>query len=320
MQIEILPYNEDHITKPDSQQLLTIGDNACLPGIIAGTFGWEAVNINAIDSKGNRLIVGACIKAGKIVMLPHFSYGPSSNPEIASKILQALKFKGFLCEWRMTSPVSEHTYTDKITTYLPLLAGFDEHLRQFGSNIRRKIRKCSLNGIVVKKGNSGMLHDFYGIYSRNMHRLGSPALPQQWFAALLSQYRNGEVGIWCAYIGNQPVGAAFMLEYRGFYEACWFSTNNRYNKLYTSYGLYSEMIRYAIEHGGRYFSFGRSTLKSSVHKYKQQWGGIDLPLVWNYTHPQGRNIRSFSFLTKLWNLLPYPVARFIGPVIAGKLY
>jgi hypothetical protein len=80
------------------------------------------------------------------------------------------------------------------------------------------------------------------------------------------------------------------------------------------------MIRIASEQDGKYFSFGRSTARGGVHQYKQQWGGIDIPLVWNYSHLQGRNIRSFKILTKLWKLLPYSIARIIGHRLAGRFY
>jgi hypothetical protein len=80
------------------------------------------------------------------------------------------------------------------------------------------------------------------------------------------------------------------------------------------------MIQYAIERKGTTFSFGRSSPGSGVHKYKQQWGGTDIPLVWNYSHRQSRNIRSFEFLPKLWKLMPFPLAKLLGPLIAGRFY
>ena len=111
-----------------------------------------------------------------------------------------------------------------------------------------------------------------------------------------------------------------MLEYQGFYEASWVSTLQENNRLYTSYGLYWEMIRYAAEHSGLHFSFGRSTSGSGVHRFKQQWGGVDMPLFWNYSHPQKQDVRKLTFLPRLWKLLPYRVAKMIGPVVAGRFY
>ena len=253
-------------------------------------------------------------------MLPHFSYGPLVSSEIASTVIHELREKGFSCEWRLFDSVSNHTYTDKITTILSLCTDSSTQFNSFSSNMKRKIRKSSANGITIKVGKAEFIDTFFDIYSRNMHRLGSPALPLKWFKSLISMYRNGEALIWCAYLDNKAIGTAFMLSYQGFYEACWVSTVQKHNRLYTSYSLYWSMIEYVVEQKASNFSFGRSTCDSGVHKFKQQWGGIDIPLVWNYSHAQSRNIRTISFLPSLWRLIPYPIAKLIGPLISGRFY
>jgi hypothetical protein len=291
-----------------------------LPEIISGVFGWEAIQIKFKTEREETICIGACLKGKKIVMLPHFSYGPSLDPLIAGDLMKALKGQGFICEWRLSTKISVFAFADKASTILPLQADTNLQFEQFSSNLRRKIRKCTTNKIEFKTGKSELLSDFYSVYTRNMHRLGSPAQPLRWFSALLEKYYNGEAVLCCAYLGPEPVGAAFMLEYQGFYEACWVSTLEKYNKLYVSYGLYWEVIKYAIENNGAQFSFGRSTIGSGVHKFKQQWGGHDKQLYWNYSHPMTNNIRKFQFLVKLWKLLPYPVAKFFGPIVSGWFY
>jgi hypothetical protein len=298
----------------------TIGDNPCLPIIIAEVFGWEAIQINLTTVDGEIFSIGACRIGKKIVMLPQFSYGPALNAFIAEELLQELKRQGFICEWRLPIKISSFAYTDKASTVLPLQADADQQFQQFSSNLRRKIRKCASNKINFKIGKSVLLTDFYEVYSCNMHRLGSPAQPLKWFSTLIEKYDNGNSIICCAYIGKKAVGASFMLEYQGFYEACWVSTLEKYNKLYVSYGLYWETIKYAIEGNGAQFSFGRSTIDSGVHKFKQQWGGTDLQLFWNYSHPLGKNVRKFKVLPKIWKLLPYKVAKHLGPVVSGWFY
>lgn len=318
MPVRILP--NDGTKKNTTGDLITLGDNGCLPVIIAKTFGWEAVQIEFTDNNDSITTFGACRIGMRIVLLPHFSYGPYSTPGAVESIFNALKSQGYTCEWRLTKKASDFVFTDKLTTLLPLLPDSEDQFNLLDSNVKRKIRKCERNGINVKIGKTELLPDFYEIYSRNMHRLGSPALPKRWFAALLSQYQNGKAALWCAYLDDKPVGAAFMLEYKGFYEACWASTLHQYNSLYTSYGLYWQMIAYAVEHKGIHFSFGRSSLDSGVHKFKQQWGGVDLQLYWNYSHPQVRNVRNLTFLPKLWKLLPYRFTRLVGPLVAGRFY
>jgi hypothetical protein len=318
MFLKILPYSEN--IKSDTGGITTFANNNCLPTIIAKTYGWEAVSLEYKNDQEETTFFGACRKGRKILLLPYFSYGPYSTPDVVKSILIELESQGYTCEWRLFEKASEFVFTDKVTTLLPLLPGSEEQFRRFNSNVKRKIRKCELNGITMKRGKIELLHDFYEIYSRNMHRLGSPALPERWFRNLLTDYRDGEAVIWITSLNEKHIGAAFMLEYKGFYEACWVSTLSEYNKLYTSYGLYWEMIRFAAEQKGLYFSFGRSSTGSGVHRFKKQWGGEDLKLYWNYSHPQKRNVRKLTFLPKLWKLLPYGIARLVGPLVSGKFY
>ncbi len=320
MSVKILPDMGTTVSAKSAEGLLTFSENNCLPKIIAETFGWEAVRIEFTNDTDEITSFGACRIRKKIVLLPHFSYGPNAAPEAVKSIFYELNSQGYTCEWRLFEKASDFLFTDKVTSLLPLSADSAEQFRMLNSNVKRKIRKCDRNGIIVKMGKMEMLHDFYAIYSRNMHRLGSPALPMRWFRNLLNNYHDGETGIWIASHNGKPIGAAFMLEYNGFYEACWISTLHEFNSLYTSYGLYWNLIRYAVEHKGCHFSFGRSSTGSGVHRFKQQWGGIDFPLYWNYSHQPANNIRSLTFLPKLWKLLPYPIARLLGPLVSGKFY
>ena len=320
MNVKVAPYNELLVTGPIRSAGITLGDNSCLPSIIADTFGWEAINIEFTGDNDKPQAIAGCKKRAKIVLLPFFSYGPSQPASAVKEITQSLKQSGYRIEWRLFQKATGFSYDEKVSTVLILQNNADTQFEQFSSNLRRKIRKSTSNGIRFRSGQKELLNDFYRVYSRNMHRLGSPALPFRWFSNLLEQYRNGKASVWCAYSDQQPIGAAFTLSYNGFMEACWFATSRQFNNQYTPYGLHWEIIRNAIEQGTAVFSFGRSTSGSGVHQYKKQWGGKDIPLSWNFSHPQERNIRRYSFLSELWKILPYPIARSFGPLIAGKFY
>lgn len=320
MSVKILSDIGTAVSATNAAGLLTFADNKCLPAIIAETFGWKAIRIEFTNDTGKTTTFGACRIGKKIVLLPHFSYGAYSDPETAKSIFNELSRQGYACEWRRFEKISDFVFTDKVTTLLPLLTGSEEQFNKLAPDVKRKIRKSERNGIIVKSGKAELLRDFYAIYSRNMHRLGSPALPIRWFRNLLNNYHDGETGIWIASFNEKPIGGAFLLEYNGFYEACWISTLHEFNRLYTSYGLYWHLIRYAVEHNGKHFSFGRSSTGSGVHSFKQQWGGVDFPLYWNYSQQPANNIRSVTFLPKLWKLLPYPIARLLGPLVSGRFY
>jgi hypothetical protein len=300
--------------------LIPLCNNPCLPEIVTKTFGWEKVEVEITDKTGKKVVVQGNQVGRKIVFLPHFSYGPVLPAEIVRQVICAIKEQGYHCEWRLTEEATESCTKNKVTTLLRLAVTEQLQLDRFDSNLRRKIRKCASNGVTVSKGKADLLDDFYKVYSRRMHQLGSPVLAKQWFQNLLEDYRNGEAVIWCAYYQDKPMGAALVLEYQGFYEASWFATLKEYNRLYVSYGLTWAMISHAINSSGEVFSLGRSTSGSSVHQYKQQWGGEDVPLYWNHSHIPGASIRNFTFISRLWKFIPYKVATRIGPFFARKVY
>lgn len=297
---------------------VTLGDNPSLPGIVAATFHWEAIIVTCTGIQNLKL--AACRRGKHIVLIPHFSYGPYVKKETAEAILHSLKTMGYRCEWRHTKIISEHYYSEKVSSILNLEPNEELEFNRLSSGVKHKIRKSEANGILVVKGRQELLDDFYILYSKRMHQLGSPALPIKWFANLLAQYQHGEASIWCALMEEKVIGVAFMLEYHGFYEACWVATHCSYNKYYSSYALYWHMIQYAIEQYGIRFSFGRSTKGGSVHSFKQQWGTTDIPLYWNHTHSLKTDLRKLTSFTALWKLLPYSIAQWLGGWFAAKIY
>ncbi|HPT14090.1 MAG TPA: GNAT family N-acetyltransferase [Bacteroidales bacterium] len=302
------------------ETLIPLCNNPCLSQIVSKTFGWETVELVIVNKSGRTATVHGNLVGRKVVLLPHFSYGPSLSAAIAEQSIMVIKQRGYSCEWRLTAQASQYCITSKVSSIIRLSPTEQSQFEKFDSNLRRKIRKCNSNGIKVRSGSAELLDDFYRVYSRRMHQLGSPVLAKSWFSNLLQYYKNGEASIWCAYFEDQPAGAAFVLGYQGFYEACWFATLKQYNRLYVAYGLTWAMLRHAIKHSGSIFSLGRSSLGSSVHYYKQQWGIEDVPLYWNLSHSPGTSLKSFTFISRLWKLIPYTIATKAGPWFAAKIY
>lgn len=279
--------------------MITIGDNPCLPEIIG----------NYLNCKHDSY--GVFIE-DKYVSIPFFSYGNSNGKE------ELLKKKRW--EFRGFNPVSNFFENKKVSSFLKIEISSDIQLNKFNSNIRRKIRKAYKNGILLKYGKTELLNDFYKVYNLNMLRLGSPAMDKNFFINLISNYTNGFVEVFVAYLNNEPIGSALLLSYKGFFENCWFATLKKYNHLYTSYLLHWEMIKYSISRKGSIYSFGRSTKNSKVHLYKKQWNTYDIDLYWSYSHRKKINIRSLLFLHKIWRILPKYIINSLGPFIAKRIY
>lgn len=291
-----------------------------LAGIVARSFGWKPVTLH-LDGGWH---VEALCTGRKLISMPHFSYGTvwSDHPEARlhdlDQALRSLHFdKGFSgVEVRVPLPGTA-TMHHKTASWLPLAPAVDEQRRRYTSNLRRKISKAARSGYTVKRGGEELLPAFYKVYVRHMQSLGSAALPMRFLGQLLQKYQPAGVAeVFLVQRDGQVVGGAVNLAWQTFYENCWFATLHPVQPHYVSYLLHDTMIARAIELRCTTYSFGRSTTGGGVHRFKQQWGTTDVPLLWIQWPRQTVNIRKLNFLSHIWKHIPPPLNHWIGSYIA----
>lgn len=314
MALLIKPYSIAH---QDKMPLAgsTIADNPALPLAISKTFGWEAIRLQDEQSD---MDVPACRLGKRVVLLPFFSYGPTLDSQRTKWVLEELHKMGFRAEYRGRCACSAHCQSDKTSSWLHLYDNAEAQLMAFSRGVRNKIRRSERAGIVVRSGNE-WLPDFYRLYHRRMHQLGSPALPKKWFAQLAATPESQST-IWCAFLDDKPIAAAFTLNYGTFSEACWVGASRTHFIRYSMYALYWQIIQDAIQRKGEIFSFGRSTTGNSVHRFKQQWGTEDVPLYWNYSSHPWANFRRWNLLASIWKTIPLFLLKPIEAILAKKVY
>ncbi len=216
---------------------------------------------------------------------------------------------------RDTRAWSNNIYAEKLNFSIPL--GEEEPMNALSSNIRRKIRKANSLGVTIKRGGRELIRDFYKVYSQRMYDLGSPAFGKGYLRKMASQ--GGNI-IFVAYFEGKPIGGATLSKREdNSYENGLFSTDTHFNHLYTSYALHNEMMIYAQSQGASRYWLGRSTRASSVHQYKRHFKPEETDLFWSYSVPT-KNIRNKTYLRRLWRLLPFPLANFLGGLISPRIY
>jgi hypothetical protein len=199
--------------------------------------------------------------------------------------------------------------------------------RQLNSNLKRKIRKATKSGITVKSGGLELMDDFHKVYSLNISALKSLDYSKKTLINLFKTYQDGLLKIFIAIKDNKTVGGALMSSYYGFYENMFFATSQEARKDYVSDLLHHEMIKYCISNNQKIevqqikqkavYSFGRSTLNSGVHKYKSHWPVKDYPI---YVHSNMGDLRNHHWITNIWGLLPYFIAKPLGEKIIKHIY
>jgi hypothetical protein len=159
-----------------------------------------------------------------------------------------------------------------------------------------------------------------------MHELGTPALPKAWFGALVDAFaQHAEVCV--VYHDTVPVAAGFGFLWREEFEIVWASSLYDYNSVSPNMLLYWAMMERVSAKGARVFDFGRCTPGGGTHRFKRQWGGVDVPLPWlewrrgrsEHTSVPSGDSKLFKTAAKVWRRLPRPVADRLGPTLARWL-
>lgn len=207
-----------------------------------------------------------------------------------------------------------------ITRISPLIS--EDGVRATGtlpSAVRRKISRAGRNGLSIRTGGEELLEDFYRVYRRNIHRLGSFGLPLRFFRILAKGYDFGLFRVLLAEYEGRCLGAAVLMSYGGYAENPWFASSEEGNALYVTYLLHHAMMEIAAEAGCHTYSLGRSTAGGSVEQYKKQWGGETIPL---YTVPAGSGIRPGTqiLISRVLPLLPQKVAELFDETISNYYY
>ncbi len=268
------------------------------------------------------------------VALPYCDIGGpvAVNAEVASALLAF--FANSLCpaqakggEVRLqdnTSVLDEQQLIGKKVNMLLALPDSEEALlAAYPPKLRSQIKKAGKNGLNAEvRTDARGLDDFYLVYSRNMHRLGSPAHSKAWFAAVLAQYQQqGEAILALVYLEQQVVGAAIVLRCGEQAVIPWASTLSEYNSLAPNMLLYWSVQAWLCQNGVRVFDFGRSTYGEGTYKFKKQWGAVPGLLQWQRFDNAGQCItpaastsdgKLRALAERIWRTLPEPLMTALG--------
>lgn len=268
------------------------------------------------------------------VALPYCDIG--GPVAISSDIAAALTafFANTVCkslpkggELRLQDPtpiVDEQQLTGKKVNMLLALPDSEEALLAgYPPKLRSQIKKAGKNGLNAQvRTDARGLDDFYLVYSRNMHRLGSPAHSKAWFAAVLHEYQqHGEATLALVYLEQQVVGAAIVLRCGEQAVIPWASTLAEYNSLAPNMLLYWSVQAWLCQNGVRVFDFGRSTYGEGTYKFKKQWGAAAGLLVWQRFDKTGQLISPAAVTSQgklremaeqVWRTLPEPLMTAVG--------
>jgi FemAB-related protein (PEP-CTERM system-associated) len=203
---------------------------------------------------------------------------------------------------------------------LPLPTSSEILMRSFKSKLRSQIQKPKKEGLVSRIGGEDLVDDFYKVFSTHMRDLGSPVHSKKFIANILLHFRH-EARITLVYHNDDPVACGLMIGFKGTMSNPWASSLLEYRELSPNMLLYWTMLEYASNHDFKVFDLGRSSVGEGTYHFKEQWGAKSVPLYWHQIsngHPfesNGLEKANFSKAISLWQKLPVPVTKILGPRI-----
>ncbi len=336
-------------------QLVPYSFNPSLFHFFTKHFHWRPYYFFIYDDKDDLTALFPLIHTGKAwVSLPHFSYGgvletgklPVNKGLLIGNLISQTKEKemtpGFykvMINGKVNSPPKNEKYfirslgnqndksflqSEKATLILHLKEK-EPLFASLSSNLRRKIRKAGKSGFHINIGQAEILHDFYLVYTQNIRRLKSIPYDKRFFSDLLESWQFGMIRFFVVYLNTQPVAAALLASYRGFYENLYFASLPDARRDYVSDWLHWQMIQFAVSeekqrHGKvahASYSFGRSTESSSVYDYKKHWPVEVIPL---FVASNGEAWHNKAWINRLRKMLPSDVNSFIGKKLIKHIY
>ncbi|MHC4205455.1 MAG: FemAB family XrtA/PEP-CTERM system-associated protein [Planctomycetota bacterium] len=222
-------------------------------------------------------------------------------------------------------PYDLHQRTDKVTMCLPLTSDPDEIWKRLRPQMRNRIRKAEKAGLTVATGGSEMLADFYRIWTRRMHQLGTPCYPRRLFIAVLRAFPDDSC-IFIVHLNRTPVGGLFVYGFNGLAQSRWGAVLTEYNDISPNYLLNWAAMKYFAASGAQWFDFGRSTVNSGQHVFKKRWGAKQIPLAYQYWTRPGHDLSiakpdnpKYAARVETWKKLPLWFTRLAGPYISCGL-
>jgi serine/alanine adding enzyme len=212
---------------------------------------------------------------------------------------------------------------EKVGCVLELPAEPEQQWKAFSSKLRSQIRRPQKEGVAMRFG-ADQLEPFFAVFARNMRDLGSPTHPRSFFEAARARLGDA-ITFGCAYRGDVTVAAGCAVAWRGEVEMTWASSLREHSAAAPNMLLYWSFIERAVQARATRFNFGRCTPDSGSHRFKRQWGAVDVPLYWYRSLRRAdaamprQDCGSLSLASRVWQRMPVPVATAIGARLRGGI-
>jgi FemAB-related protein (PEP-CTERM system-associated) len=163
------------------------------------------------------------------------------------------------------------------------------------------------------------------MFCESMRYHGTPVYPRLFLHEIIDRF-PAQTNLFFVHEGGRPVAGVLNLLFGDVLMPFYAGADRSYRPRGVDDYLYLAIMRWGRENGYRVFDFGRSKRGTGAYKFKQRWGMEEVPLAYQYHLVRARELPNVSpanpryqAVIRLWQKLPLPVTRLLGPMIVKRV-
>lgn len=218
-------------------------------------------------------------------------------------------------------PVKDGLY---VTFRKEILPEVDANLKAVPRKQRAMIRKgekAGLRGVLDRD-----VQRFFSAYSESVRNLGTPVFGKRYFAKLREVFAEDCEVLTVLDGEDRLVSSVMSFYFRDEVLPYYGGGTGLARATKGNDFMYWDLMRRCCERGLRVFDYGRSKRDTGSFSFKKHWGFQPEPLFYEYVLIKSTSIpdispvnRKFRTFVNLWQRLPLPISRALGPLIAKNL-
>jgi hypothetical protein len=220
----------------------------------------------------------------------------------------------------------ETSRTHMVRRVIATSAGADVLWRSLKSHTRNKIRRGERAGYSSSiRRDTRALNDFYQIFARRMHQLGTPVVPLRFFTAM-AFHLGSAFSLFTVEKAGEVCGGLVCVAASVRASILYASVKHQDMDSYANYLMYWRVIEHFAKAGMPSLDFGTNAVGSHSDEFKSAWPAQSELLDYNtYADSVGAvptNIRTATekgLAQQIWCRVPLRMANLIGPVIRAQL-
>lgn len=204
-----------------------------------------------------------------------------------------------------------------VTITQDLSPGPDKLMQALPRDTRYMVRKSLKSGLEWTSDIT--LDEFYQIYAKSLHRLGTPVFAKELFHFMMDEF-GPHCRLYGVKRGSTPIAGVVCFYFRDEVLPYYAGALPEFYKDAPNNFMYWSLITQSCAEGIRTFDFGRSKLGTGACKFKSSWAMEVTPLPYRYHLVRAKGVphlspadKKFQLPIAVWKRLPLSLTKVLGP-------